>query len=156
MKRSFKEFISINDLPVPPIIKKLEEKNNDLRKENDELKKINKDLKNKNENNISIEKENNDLRKENDELKKKIKDLKNKNENNISVIISSKDQNVHYSLICNKNDDFKTIEEKFYAKFPDYREKESENSFSVRKCQIDRSKTLEENSIKDGDLIAIN
>ena len=132
MKGSFKEFININDLPVPPIIKKLEEKI------------------------LLLEKEKNDLKNEIDELKKENKDLKNKIENNISIIISTKDQHAHCSLICNKNDEFKTIEEKFYAKFPDYREKESENSFSVRKCQIDRSKTLEENSIRDGDLITIN
>ena len=139
MKASFKEFININDLPVPPveITKKLEENvlsldeiNRVLMKENDGLRK-----------------ENDDLRKENDELKKKL-------ENSMTVIFTTSDQNVFCSLICNKNDDFKTIEDRFFEKHPDY--KEPENIFSVQKRNIDRSKTLEENSIGDGDLITLN
>ena len=139
MKRSFKEFININDLPVPPveITKKLEENvlsldeiNRVLMKENDGLRK-----------------ENDDLRKENDELKKKL-------ENSMTVIFTTSDQNVFCSLICNKNDDFKTVEKRFYEKYQDYGEKE--NSFSVKNRSIDKSKTLEENSIGDSDLITLN
>ena len=139
MKRSFKEFININDLPVPPveITKKLEENvlsldeiNRVLMKENDGLRK-----------------ENDDLRKENDELKKKL-------ENSMTVIFTTSDQNVFCSLICNKNDDFKTVEKRFYEKYQDYGEKE--NSFSVKNRSIDKSKTLEENSIRDSDLITLN
>ena len=137
MKRSFKEFININDLPVPPveIIRKLEEKV------------------------LTLEKKNHELTKENEELKKELENYKNKNENSkdcISVIFMAGDQNAHCSLICNKNDDFKTIEKRFYDKYPDYKETESENTFSVRNNNIDRSKTLEDNSIRDSDIIMLN
>ena len=130
MKSSFKEFININDLPIPPveIIKKLENSNQVLMKENHEL------------------------RKENDELKKELENYKDC----ISVIFTTRDQDIHCSLICKKNDQFKTIEKRFYGKHSGFIETESENTFSVRSNNIDRSKTLEENGIRDSDLIILN
>ena len=169
MKKSFKEFININDLPIPPvdIIKKLQEKITDLENKNNlsgdiiknleerisELENINQALMNSSEDKSSSQKkENDELRKEKDKLKKENTNLKN----SISVIFMTRDQNAHCSLICYKNDDFKTIENRFYDKFPDYKETESENTFSVRNNNIDRSKTLEENAIRDSDLILLN
>ena len=169
MKKSFKEFININDLPVPSVdfINKLQEKITDLENKNNasrdnikfleerisELENINQALMNSLEDKSSLQKkENDELRKENEKLKKEISDLKS----SINIIFTTRDKNVHCSLICNKNDDFKTIENRFYDKFPDYKETESENTFSVRNNNIDKSKTLEDNSIRDNDLILLN
>ena len=114
---------------------------------------------NSNEDLNKVSKENNELKKKIEELNKEIDELKKENEclkNSISLIFTSKDQNVHYSIICNKSDIFKTVEEKLYKQYPDYKLTESENSFFVRNNEIDKIKTLEENNIKDNDIIFLD
>ena len=91
---------------------------------------------------------------------KEIKELKNKieyNSNNINnlmtVIFYSTDQKIHYSLICKKSDKFMNIENKLYEIYPEY--KECENYFMVNGQKINRFKTLEENRIRNSQVITL-
>jgi len=59
---------------------------------------------------------------------KEIKELKNKIELNpinldnlMTVIFYSTDQQIHYSLICKKTDDFMNLEKKLYEVYPRYK-----------------------------------
>ena len=59
----------------------------------------------------------------------------------------------HYSLVCKNTDLFVRIEERLYEDFPDF--KEYETYFEVRTKRIKRFKTLDENKIKNGDVINV-
>jgi hypothetical protein len=73
------------------------------------------------------------------------------NEKIISVIFNSYDQNILCSIICKNTDNFKKIEKKFYEKYPEY--KNTKNSFISNGKKIDSSKNLDENKIKNSDII---
>ena len=75
------------------------------------------------------------------------------NEKIISVIFSSFDQNIYHSIICKNTDNFKEIEKKFYEKYPEYRN--TKNYFIVNGKEIDKTKNLDENKIKNSDIITI-
>ena len=83
----------------------------------------------------------------------KIKKRNNEDEE-ISVIIKSSDQTIKYPLICKKSDKFKELEQKIYEKYPNLK---NEKHFYLCKGNIiDIEKTIEENKIKDNDIILIN
>ena len=91
---------------------------------------------------------------------KEIKELKNKIEFNpinldnlMTVIFYSTDQQIHYSLICKKTDVFINLEKKLYEVYPKY--KECENYFLVSSKKVNRFKTLEENEIKNSEIITL-
>ena len=67
------------------------------------------------------------------------------------VIISSKDQKIHRSFICKKDESFKVLENLLYENYPQY--KNTENIFTVNEKVIDTNKSIEENNIKDNDNI---
>ena len=97
------------------------------------------------------------------ENQKEIKNLKAKlerfpfdlceNEKIMSVIISTEDKNTQYSVIGKNTDKFLRIEEKFYDAFPEFGK--VENSFSINGNKINKYQTLEENGIKNSELIII-
>ena len=68
-----------------------------------------------------------------------------------SVIFNSLDENILYSIICKNTDNFKEIEKKFYEKYPEY--KNTKNCFISNGKKIDSSKNLDENKIKNSDII---
>ena len=70
------------------------------------------------------------------------------------VIFVTGNQEVHYPFICKDKQKFNELENLLYEKFPNY--KETENFFTVNGNKINKSKTLEENKIKDGDIILLN
>ena len=70
------------------------------------------------------------------------------------MIITSTDQAIKYPIICKKSDNFKELEQKIYKKFPDLKQKE--HYFLCNGNIIDIEKTIEENKIKDGDILVIN
>ena len=72
----------------------------------------------------------------------------------ISIIFQSGDQSVHSSIICKNNDKFHKIEELLYEKNPKFAE--SENFFFLNGKKINRNKTLEQNGIKEDDIILLN
>ena len=69
----------------------------------------------------------------------------------MSVIFISFDENIHYSLICKNDDIFSDIEQKFYDQYPEY--KNTENDFIIKGKKVDRSKTFNDNRIKNSDII---
>ena len=72
-------------------------------------------------------------------------------ENLMNVIFISNDENIHYSVICKNTDIFSQIEEIFYDKYPDY--KNEKNYFVANGNKVDRSKNLDDNNIKNSDII---
>ena len=163
-------------------LKYIEKENDNIKKENIQLKneknnllltiqnlqyKLNEETKNNNRKNINLNYNNNsnnssdkskiiELLNEKLQMKdKEIKELKNKIEYNnlMTVIFYSTDQKIHYSLICKKSDKFMNIENKLYEIYPEY--KECENYFMVNGQKINRFKTLEENRIRNSQVITL-
>jgi predicted RNase H-like nuclease (RuvC/YqgF family) len=150
------------------IIKQLENKNKDYeqkinlleselnqyksKKENNEIQNASKGTQNINVLNAVLEKD------------KEIKELRLKlsrypfqledGEKLISVIFISSDQKVHYSMICKNTTKFSIIEGKLYEEYKDY--EELETYFTVNGKRINRHKSLDENQIKNNDIIMLN
>jgi hypothetical protein len=60
----------------------------------------------------------------------------------------------NYTIIAKNNDKFSKIEDILYEKYPNY--KESDNYFIFKGNKVKRNKTLEENNIKDNDIIMLS
>ena len=75
------------------------------------------------------------------------------NEKIMSVIISTEDKTILYSIITKNTDKFLRVEEKFYDAFPEFGK--VENSFYINGNKINKYQTLEENAIKNSELIII-
>ena len=71
----------------------------------------------------------------------------------MSVIISTEDKSTQYSVIGKNTDKFLRIEEKFYDAFPDFGK--VQNSFFINGNKINKYQTLEENGIKNSELIIL-
>ena len=63
------------------------------------------------------------------------------------VIISSKDQKIHRSFICKKDESFKVLENLLYETYPQY--KNTENIFTVNKKMIDKITSSREKSLRN-------
>ena len=72
---------------------------------------------------------------------------------NCQIQIISKVQNVNISLNCENIDKFSNVEKKLYAKYPYLLKKEI--NFVSNGNYIDRSRTIIENRIKNGDILMI-
>jgi hypothetical protein len=73
-------------------------------------------------------------------------------EGNLSVIFSSK--KFQYSVVCNSNDKFEFIENRFYNEYPEYKKKKC--FYMVKGSVItDKTKTLDELNIGNLDTIVI-
>ena len=71
----------------------------------------------------------------------------------MTVIFASDDKKLHYAVICKNTDQFLKIEEKLYQSFPEY--KDEGYYFTVNGSKINRDKTMDENNIKNSDIISI-
>ena len=60
---------------------------------------------------------------------------------------------MNYNIICKNTDLFVKLEEKLYQDFPQF--KDYETYFEVRTKRIKRFKTIEENNIRNNDVISI-
>ena len=79
----------------------------------------------------------------------------NEGEKLMSVIVSSKEDDILYSIICKNTDKFSKIENIFLEKNIEY--SENEYYFSHKNNnKIKRMKSLEENKIYDNDIITLN
>ena len=78
----------------------------------------------------------------------------NENEKLISIIFTNSAREFHYSIICKNTDIFSTLEAKLYEKFPQYGE--TANYFIVNGNNVISHKTLEENNIKDSDIVILH
>ena len=75
------------------------------------------------------------------------------NEGNLSVIFSS--MKFQYSIVCNSNDKFELIENRFYNEYPEYKKKIC--YYMVKGSVItDKTKTLNELNIDNSDTIIIS
>ena len=72
----------------------------------------------------------------------------------MSVIFTSNDENLHHSIICRSIDIFNVIENRLYKEYPEY--SENDNYFVVNGKIVNKEKTLEENNIKNSDIIKLN
>ena len=72
-------------------------------------------------------------------------------ENMISITIKSYDGTINDSISCKTTDKFNQIEIQIYEKYPEYMS--LENFFLANGYKINKYKTLEENRIKNGDII---
>ena len=90
------------------------------------------------------------------ELNDKIKELNKENNisNLISVIFTTYNKTIFYSDICEKTSKFIQLEEKFYNKYPEYYK--HDNCFKINGNEINRFKTMEENKIKNSDIIILS
>ena len=126
---------------------------NDLIKENQRL--LNKT--NKNCNNEKIIQLYEDLKSKDEQLKLITSQLNFSlfpKEKLMNVIIVSTDQKIHIPIICKNTDDFSRLEKKIYEEYPDY--SESDNYFLINGRKINRNKTLDQNKIKNNDVITLN
>ena len=71
----------------------------------------------------------------------------------MSIIFISSDENIITSFICKNTDIFKFIENKFYEKYSEY--KDLDNIFILNGKKINKNKSLDENKIKNNDIITI-
>ena len=60
---------------------------------------------------------------------------------------------INYSMACKTTDLFSSLEERLYQDYPNYRN--VQKIFMVNANRISRNKTLEENNIKNNDIINI-
>ena len=147
---------------------KIETQKNLIDKERDEIEKLNKIINNKNKD-INDEKNINQKLMEKTRISLELMDKKEKEINSLRsnlpfqinegeklmcVIFVTGNQEIHYPFICKDKQKFNELENILYEKFPNY--KKNENFFTVNGNKINKSKTLEENKIKDGDVIQLN
>ena len=71
----------------------------------------------------------------------------------ISVIFTSTDQKVHYSIVCQLEDNFSIIEQRLYEEYPEY--KNLENNFIAKGNVIEKNKSLKKNNISNSDVITL-
>lgn len=92
------------------------------------------------------------------ELNKKLSNYENINQydnlyNLITINFKSGDDKIDYKIKCLTTDIFATVEEKLYQKYEEYRN--TDNTFLLNGTKILRFKTINENKIKDGDIIQL-
>ena len=78
----------------------------------------------------------------------------NKDEHLISIIFNSTDKIINCPIICKNTDKFFKVEALLYKIYCQYKEKE--NNFTLNGIKIDKLKTLDENKIKNKDIIILN
>ena len=71
----------------------------------------------------------------------------------ITLKFISTDQVINFTLVAKNKDTFSRIEEIIYNKYPQY--KETENIFLLNGNKVNRHKTLEQNKIKNNDIITL-
>ena len=116
--------------------------NNEIKKLKDEINSLKYQL------NIK-DKEINDLRNKSNVIdipKYKIDDI-------IVITFQASDSSVNYGIKCIKDETFAEVEEKLYKRYNDLRN--TNNMFTANAKPVLRFKTINENNIKDGDIIQL-
>ena len=130
------------------------EKNKKLNQENNELKNlINKKDKIINDQKVIIENLEKEIKNLKDRINSQKKDVKVSEEKNIMEVVFNSFDGIDYSVKCKNTDKFSRIENLLYEKFPKYAVKE--NFFLCKGDKINRDKTLQENNIRDKDIILL-
>ena len=71
----------------------------------------------------------------------------------IKINFISSNQDIDYSTITKNTEKFSNLETQLYDKYPNYLD--SETYFLVNGKRVNRKRTLEENKIKNGDVITL-
>ena len=72
----------------------------------------------------------------------------------ISIIFVTNDESLQYSMICKSTEMLIDLEKRLYIKYPEY--KEAKNYYYANGHKINANKTLEDNKIKDNEIIIIS
>ena len=81
------------------------------------------------------------------------KKLISKYQNSISIMFFISEQNIHYPIPCNDSDSFSKIEFKLFEEFPELK---SKNIYYLANGNtLDKTSTLKQNKIKNGDTILV-
>ena len=116
--------------------------NNEIKKLKDEINSLKYQLNLK-------DKEINDLRNKSNVIdipKYKIDDI-------IVITFQASDSSVNYGIKCIKDETFAEVEEKLYKRYNDLRN--TNNMFTANAKPVLRFKTINENNIRDGDIIQL-
>ena len=117
----------------------------------------NQNIYNEKNTNIKSFNSNNDQINKISELENEIKQLKayilSPGEKIIFIKFISTDQKINFSIAAKTNDNFTKIETILYNNYPDY--KEYDNLFLVNGVKINRNKTIEENNIKENNVVTV-
>ena len=135
-------------------------RNNQLTKENNDLKEEINKL------NIKIDLLEKDLTKKNNEIQQLLSQSNNIKDKykitfinpgeeimTVNFVTTNNNDIMNYSLACKNTDLFIRLEERLYEDFPQY--KEYQTYFEVNTRRIKRFKTLEQNNIKNNDIVSI-
>ena len=76
-----------------------------------------------------------------------------KGEKLISVIFTTSEQNMHYSVICKNTEKFIELEKKLYKDYPEY--SKSDIYFMINGNKVNKDKSLDENKIRNSDIIIL-
>ena len=91
------------------------------------------------------------------ELEKEIKKYKNyfllPGEKLITIKFNSIDRKINFNIIAKNTDNFAKLEAFLYEKYPKYQD--TDNYFLVNGKKLNRNRTLEENKIKDNDILTL-
>ena len=163
LKKQVKELQKENNKTIDEkILEKKDEEINELKNKNKELEQKINNLKNLSPENY----EKNNILELIEEIRQKDKEIKelksnlpfelSKGEKLMSVIFISSDQKIHHSIICKNTDKFNRLENVLYN-VEEYKEfLNSENYFLVRGRKINKYLSLDENGIKNNDIIMLN
>ena len=139
------------------IIQNLKNENKNLYSENNQLKfKYNNLIEKLNQTNSELKEQINKKEKIIKEYKLKLSQFPFEilhGEKIMSIIFISLDEKIISSFICKNTDIFNVLENKFYEKYSQY--KGLENNFILNGRKIDKNKSLDENKIKNNDIITI-
>ena len=72
----------------------------------------------------------------------------------MSIIVISSDKKIHRAIICKNTELFCDLEKKIYQKNDKYID--IGNYFTLNGKKIDETKSLDDNNIKDNDIIVLN
>ena len=140
---------------------KLNEEKDKNQKLNLKLEELTNILNREKKNYLSIQKEMNEKVIELENYSKKIEKLQSifpfkisEDDKIISIIIMTSDENIHYSMICKSKEMFIDLEKRLYINYPEY--KETKNYYYANGHKINVNKTLEDNKIKDNEIIIIS
>ena len=129
-------------------------KNEEIIKEKKEKEKLSEELNVMKENSNNILAAINEKEKEINFVRSSLPFQFKEGEKLMCVIFQNIDQSIHYPMICKNTQIFNNLENLLYEKFDKY--KETENYFLCSGKRIIKTKTLEENNIKDGSIILLN
>ena len=71
----------------------------------------------------------------------------------ITIKFNSIDRKINFNIIAKNTDNFEKLEGFLYEKYPKY--KKTENYFLVNEKILNKHKTLQENKIKDNDILTL-